>query len=99
MADAPITDKFGNEIADGDTVEFVFGGDAFVAQITDSGHSTYGIPYVAATVTLTVPAGSVALVEKAEKPKKSSHKAETTKAATEEPAPAPEKPSSEKGKK
>ncbi len=59
-------DKFGNQIQTGDVVEFVYGGDAYATQI-DALAEMEGRTWVQATITVFIPAGSVALVEKAPK--------------------------------
>lgn len=69
------TDKHGQPIEKGDTVEFVYGGDRHevsVEKLTEE----HGVPHVHASLATHVPAASVRVVAKAEKPKKAEHKAE-----------------------
>jgi hypothetical protein len=62
-------DKHGTEIHKGDTVEFVYGGDRFETEVDQLAVSDTGLDTVTASVTVTVPAGFVRVVQKADKPK------------------------------
>lgn len=66
MAQDTTTDKFGNEIQEGDTVEFVFGGDAFQASADAIAHME-GRDWLQVTITTFIPAAGCALTEKAKK--------------------------------
>jgi hypothetical protein len=86
-------DKFGNEIHEGDYVEFVFGGEPFHAQV-DGISEDHGIDHVEAEIGVRVPAGSVQLVEKAGKPTPSAKESDTPDSRPTTPRPAPRKEAS-----
>lgn len=68
-------DKFGNEISEGDTVEFYYGGDRHEATV-EAISSTEAIAYLTVTPEpIEIPAGQAQVIEKAEK--KATHKPST----------------------